>query len=153
MRAKFEEQARELHQALERERVAAVEVAKAQGETVRIAAQRDQLQADLQKASQVEADLRGDRDKLRQQLADAHNQVATLTAQRDAAGIERDTLRAQLADVNNQASTLTGQRDAAGAERNALRAQVVSQGEIIIKLSQQGIAPKQGPAKPAPTAR
>lgn len=138
VRSRLEEQGRELYQALERERVAAVAVAKAQGETVRIAAERDQLQADVRKAGLLEADLRGEREELRRQLADAYHQAATLTAQRDAAGSERDTLRAQLAEVNTQVSALTGQRDAASAERDALRAQVASQTEIITELSQRG---------------
>lgn len=115
-RAKLEEQGRELHQAREREHATALELAKAEAETARVSAQRDQLQGDVEKANQVEAELRTERDSVRQQLVDLRDQAATLTAQRDAASAERDTLRAQVASQLSIIETFTsrGNGEAAG---------------------------------------
>ena len=109
IRAKLEDQGKELQQAHDREHAAALELTRAQAEIARISAQRDQLAADVQKAGQVEAELRTERDTGRQQLAELREQMAKLTAQRDAAGAERDSLREQLGEIRSQVASLTGQ--------------------------------------------
>lgn len=145
VRGKLEEQAAEHHQALERERIATVEVARAQGEITRLTAQRDQLEGDIRKAGQIDTELRAelaalmlqrneasaDRDEIRQQLDLARDQVATLTAQHEAAGVERDSIRQQLESARNQMAALDGQRNEAQTaavrareESAALRGQV-----------------------------
>lgn len=114
-RAKLEDQGRVLQQVQYREHAAALDLAKAEAETSRVTAQRDQLQADLDRAGQVGAEVRAERDSMREQLVDMRAQVAALTGQRDAAAAERDALRGQVASQLTILDTFTRQGKGDGA--------------------------------------
>jgi chromosome segregation ATPase len=109
VRARLEDQAKELQQANDREHVAALERTKAEAEIARIAAQRDQLLAEVERARQADAEVRAERESMRELLVEVRAEVAALTGQRDAAVAERDALRGQVASQLTIIDTFTKQ--------------------------------------------